>query len=77
MLARAPSWRLTYAAAEGEAAQLSGAAAGPGVAVLLGEDQDEGHGQREVVEAVDVRVVPLLTETYVNIHVSTHKTTHS
>jgi len=51
---------VTYAAEEAEEAELGGVPSRPGVAVLLRQQQDEGHGQRQVVEAVHVGVVPLL-----------------
>ena len=52
----------TYAAAQREAAELGGVPLRPRVAVLLRQQQDEGHSQRQMVEAVDVGVVPLLKE---------------
>lgn len=51
---------VTYAAAERQAGDLCSVFSRPGVAVLLGQQQHEGHGQRQMVEAVDVGVVPLL-----------------
>lgn len=51
---------VTYAAAESEAAELSSILSRPCVAVLLWQQQDEGHSQRQMVEAVDIGVVPLL-----------------
>lgn len=48
------------AAAERGAVQPGGAAGAPGLLVLLGQQQHEGHGQGAVVEAVHVGVVPLL-----------------
>lgn len=50
----------TYTTAEREAAELGGVPARPCEAVLLGQQQHEGHSQRQVVEAVHVGVVPLL-----------------
>lgn len=51
---------ITYAAAESEAAELSSVLSCPSIAVLLWQQQDKGHSQRQMVEAVDVGVVPLL-----------------
>lgn len=48
------------AAAERGAVQPGRGASTPGLLVLLGQQQHEGHGQGAVVEAVHVGVVPLL-----------------
>lgn len=53
-------FKVTYAAAESEAAEFGGVASCSCVAIFLGQQQNEGHGQRQMVEAVDVGVVPLL-----------------
>lgn len=55
---------VTYAAAEGEAAEFSSILSRPCVAVLLWQQQNEGHSQRQMVEAVDIGVVPLLQSIY-------------
>lgn len=47
-------------AAERGAVQLGGGPGAPGLLVLLGQQQHEGHGQGAVVEAVHVGVIPLL-----------------
>lgn len=52
--------KVTYTAAESEPAEFSRISSRPCVAVLLWQQQDEGHRQRQMVEAVDVGVVPLL-----------------
>lgn len=46
--------------AEGGAVQLGGGPCTSGLLVDLGQQQGEGHGQGTVVEAVNVRVVPVL-----------------
>lgn len=48
------------AAAERGAVQPGGGPGAPGLLVLLGQQQHEGHGQGAVVEAVHVGVIPLL-----------------
>lgn len=48
------------AAAQRGAVEPGRAASPPGLLVLLGQQQHEGHGQGAVVEAVHVGVVPLL-----------------
>lgn len=48
------------AAAERGAVQPGGGPGTPGLLVLLGQQQHEGHGQGTVVEAVHVGVIPLL-----------------
>lgn len=50
----------TYTAAESEAAELSSVLSRPCIAVLLWQQQHEGNSQRQMVEAVDIGVVPLL-----------------
>ena len=52
--------KVTYTAAESEPAEFSRVSSRPCIAVLLWQQQDEGHRQRQMVEAVDVGVVPLL-----------------
>lgn len=48
--------------AEGGAVQLGGWPCASSLLVGLGQQQDEGHGQGAVVEAVDVGIIPLLQE---------------
>lgn len=48
------------AAAERGAVELGRGPSAPSLLVLLGQQQDEGHGQGAVVEAVHVGVIPLL-----------------
>lgn len=52
--------KVAYAAAERKAGELRRVLSRPGVAILLWQQQDEGHSQGQMVEAVDVGVVPLL-----------------
>lgn len=47
-------------AAEGREGQLGGGSCIPSLLVDLGQQQDKGHGQGTVVEAVDVGVIPFL-----------------
>lgn len=47
-------------AAEGGEGQLRGVPRIPSLLVDLGQQQDEGHGQGTVVEAVDIGVIPFL-----------------
>lgn len=47
-------------AAEGGEGQFCGSPRIPSLLVDLGQQQDEGHGQGTVVEAVDVGVIPFL-----------------
>lgn len=47
-------------AAEGGEGQLGGGPCVPSLLVDLGQQQDKGHGQGTVVEAVNVGVIPFL-----------------
>lgn len=52
--------QLDTSTAEGGAVQLGGGPRASSLLVDLGQQQDEGHGQGTVVEAVDVGVIPVL-----------------
>lgn len=51
---------VAYTAAESKAGELRGVLSRPCIAILLWQQQDKGHSQGQMVEAVDVGVVPLL-----------------
>ena len=52
--------QLDTSTAKGGAVQLGGGPRASSLLVDLGQQQDEGHGQGTVVEAVDVGVIPVL-----------------
>lgn len=51
---------VAYTAAKSKAGELSSILSRPCIAILLWQQQDKGHSQGQMVEAVDVGVVPLL-----------------